>query len=564
MKKIFTLFAAMAMMAFSYAQPANGSYAPDFNLYEINKTNGNMVTDQTISLYGMLNDYKVVYIDVSATTCGPCYNFHSTGTLEGLYNNYGPNSSVNDTRVLFVEGASTGNSWAAINGSAGSNYWDCTHSYGSTTELVPYPVIPLRLSPNFVSGDANCNYYTFHNGWNISAFPTIMMVCPNRMVYDLYGNVTSSAAAYHNQIASKCPAWNNTNDAMLGLVKNMEAMYYCDNGITPRVTLQNMGSAPLTSATFRITYGSDVQTSEWTGNLPQFATEVVSLSPIIPTQDGQQSMTIEVINANGVADEGNQYNTYTASFGVQRTSDLAISSQNFSSASALGLWTLIDNTDGDFGIYNGALRLRAYHASSGLTGECYAPLMNFSTNSEPTLTFDVAHKRYSTSYSERLQVMVSADCGTNWTTVYDKAGAELATGGTTTSEFNNPSQFYRQEVVDLSAYAGNEHVIIKFVFTSAYGNNVFIDNVNITDGPLAIETVDDSSLAIFPNPVKDVLTINYDNAISQIDVYDINGKLVKTFTTVNGTINLSDLSNGVYMLNIQTEEGLVIRKIVKE
>jgi diacylglycerol kinase family enzyme len=160
--------------------------------------------------------------------------------------------------------------------------------------------------------------------------------------------------------------------------------------------------------------------------------------------------------------------------------------------------------------------------------------------------------------------MVSADCGTNWTTVYDKAGAELATGGTTTSEFNNPSQFYRQEVVDLSAYAGNEHVIIKFVFTSAYGNNVFIDNVNITDGPLAIETVDDSSLAIFPNPVKDVLTINYDNAISQIDVYDINGKLVKTFTTVNGTINLSDLSNGVYMLNIQTEEGLVIRKIVKE
>lgn len=563
MKKIFTLFAAMLMVAFSYAQPADGSYVPDFNLYEIDKTNGNMVTSQTINLYGMLNDYKTVFIDVSATTCSPCYSFHGTGTLDGLYNNYGPNSSVNDTRVLFIEGASTGNSWAAINGSAGSSYWDCTHVYGSTTELVPYPVIPLRLSPNYVSGDANCNYYTFHEGWQISAFPTVMMVCPNRMVYDLYGNISSNANTYHNQIASRCPAWNNTNDAMLGIVKTMDVMYYCDNGITPKVILQNMGTAPLTSATFRVTYNGNVQTHEWTGNLPQFATELVSLTPVVPSQDGQQSMTIEVINANGVADEGNQYNTYNATFGVQRTSDLATSTQTFSSASSLGLWNLVDNTGGDFGVYSGALRFRAYHASSGLTGECYAPLMNFTNNSQPTLTFDVAHRRYS-SYSEQLQVMVSADCGANWTTVYDKSGADLATGSATSSEFNSPANYWRQEVVDLSAYAGNEHVIIKFVFTSGYGNNVFIDNVNISDGPLAIETIEASELAIFPNPVKDVMNINYDKAISQIDVYDVNGKLVKTFTTVGSTINVSDLSDGIYMLNIQTEEGLVIRKIVKE
>ena len=56
----------------------------------------------------------------------------------------------------------------------------------------------------------------------------------------------------------------------------------------------------------------------------------------------------------------------------------------------------------------------------------------------------------------------------------------------------------------------------------------------------------------------------YDKAISQIDVYDVNGKLVKTFTTVGSSINVSDLSDGIYMLNMQTEEGLVVRKIVKE
>ena len=163
--------------------------------------------------------------------------------------------------------------------------------------------------------------------------------------------------------------------------------------------------------------------------------------------------------------------------------------------------------------------------------------------------------------------MVSSDCGTTWTDVYLKEGEDLATvsGFTGNTEFiANSASMFRTETVDLSEYAGNEHVVVKFVLTSGYGNNVWLDNINISDGPLAVSLVDENGMAIFPNPVKDVLTINYDKAISQIDVYDVNGKLVKTFTTVDNTINVSDLSEGVYMLNIQTEEGLIVRKIVKE
>ena len=563
MKKIFTLFAAMVLVVLSYAQPANGTYASDFSLYEINKTTGDMETDHVINLYSMLNDYKTVYIDVSATTCNPCYSFHQTGTLDGLYNNYGPNSTVNDTRVLFIEGASTGSSWAAINGSAGSSYWDCTHVYGSTTEQVPYPVIPLRLSPNYASGDASCNYYTFHSDYAIGAFPTVMMVCPNRMVYDLYGNISSNATTYHNQIASRCPAWTNTNDVLLSSQKVMASMYFCESGVVPKVIMQNMGSAPLTSATLRVTYGTNVQDYQWTGNLAQFETELVSLSPLTPTQDGSQSLTIEVINANGVADQGSTMNSHTASFSVQRTSDIATASQNFSSASALGLWTVVDNTDGNFGIYNGALRLRGWTAAAGLTGECYAPLMNFSNSSTPSLRFNYAHRRYSSS-NEKLQVMVSTDCGETWATVWEKSGAELATVTTGSGEFNALSSQYQTAWLNLTEYANQSSVIIKFVFTSDYGNNVFVDNIEILDIPVGIEDVDESTLAIFPNPVKDVLTINYDKAISQIDVYDVNGKLVKTITTVGSTVNVSDLSSGVYMLNLQTEDGLVVKKIVKE
>lgn len=562
MKKVLTLFAAMMLVVMSYAQLPDGSFAPDFNLYEINKTTGEMMTDHTINLYDMLNEYKTVYIDVSASTCGPCQSFHNAGTLETIWSNYGPNSSANDSRVLFIEGASTGDSWTSLTGGGSHGY-----STWNVVAGVEYPVIPLYFSPNFTQGDANCNYYTFHSGYSISYFPTVYMVCPNRMLFNMsttnqntqFVNLSSS---YHSAIQTKCPTWSNTNDAALVSQRISDNVYFCDFNFQPQVMVQNMGTAPMTSATFQVTHGTDVQTLNWTGNLAQFATDLVTLPAITGTDNGQHTLTVQILDVNGQPDEDSQFNTHTETFNVQATSDISTASQNFSSSN-LGSWTVVDNTGGDFGIYNGALRLRGWTASSGVTGECYAPLMNFSDVATPSLKFDYAHRRYSTS-NEKLQVKASSDCGTSWTTVWEKSGANLATVTSGTGEFNATASQYQTAQVDLASFAHQENVIIKFVFTSGYGNNVFVDNIEILNTPVDIEDVDESVLSIFPNPVKDVLTINYNKTISQIDVYDVNGKLVKTFTTVGSSINVSDLSNGVYLLNMQTEEGLVVRKIVKE
>lgn len=556
MKKIFTLFAAMAMMAFSYAQLPDGSTAPDFSLYEIDKTTGEMITSQTINLYSMLNDYKTVYIDVSATTCGPCYNFHQTGTLESIYNNYGPNSAINDSRVLFIEGASTGTSWAALNGNV-SGHYDFVHVYGSSTELVPYPVLPLRISPNYPT-----NYNSFHTGYDIHYFPTLYMVCPNRMIFELDRNGGNESATFHGYINTKCPAWNHTNDAVLGIGRITNNVYYCDLNIQPQIELQNLGSTNLTSATLRVTHGSDVQTMSWTGNLAQFDKELVTLPTVTGSDNGQHTLTVEIVDVNGQADEGSSYNSHTETFNAQVSSNISTATQNFSSSN-LNDWSAVDNTGGYFGVYSGALRLRAYYASSGTTGELYAPLMNFSSTSTPSLKFNYAHRRYQSS-NDKLQVKVSTDCGNTWTTVWEKSGAQLATVTSGSGEFNATAAQYQTAWLNLTECANQSNVIIKFVFTSDYGNNVFVDNIEILNSPVGIEDVEEGGLAIFPNPVKDVLNINYDKAINQIDVYDVNGKLVKTFTTVGSSINVSDLSDGIYMLNMQTEEGLVVRKIVKE
>ena len=63
----------------------------------------------------------------------------------------------------------------------------------------------------------------------------------------------------------------------------------------------------------------------------------------------------------------------------------------------------------------------------------------------------------------------------------------------------------------------------------------------------------------FPNPAKDILTIQ--GSYISVDVYDVYGKLVLSAESAK-TINVSSLSNGIYMLNINTEKGTATQKII--
>ncbi|WP_281323383.1 PKD domain-containing protein [Flavobacterium aestivum] len=117
--------------------------------------------------------------------------------------------------------------------------------------------------------------------------------------------------------------------------------------------------------------------------------------------------------------------------------------------------------------------------------ELRTPGIDLSRANAALLNFDLAYA-YNNA-DDGLTVLVSTDCGYTFTkTSYEVKGINLATAGNNNSSFYpNYDNEWRQCSVDLTAYIGNPNVIVAFRNTPAYGNNIYIDNVKVTNEVMA-------------------------------------------------------------------------------
>ena len=69
-------------------------------------------------------------------------------------------------------------------------------------------------------------------------------------------------------------------------------------------------------------------------------------------------------------------------------------------------------------------------------------------------------------------------------------------------------------------------------------------------------------LKIFPNPVKNIVYIESEGNKINGEIYSTNGQLLKLVSSKE--INISDLKKGIYVLKLNTENGILTQKIIKE
>jgi len=103
---------------------------------------------------------------------------------------------------------------------------------------------------------------------------------------------------------------------------------------------------------------------------------------------------------------------------------------------------------------------------------------------------------------------------------------------------------------------------------------VILEEDSLVIQPNGISTLDENnSIKVYPDPVTDMLNLQWDNtgdAGYTISVYDINGRMVttekaETIAGVNNKgINTSTWAPGIYLVNLQSDKGGQVVKVVKQ
>lgn len=157
-----------------------------------------------------------------------------------------------------------------------------------------------------------------------------------------------------------------------------------------------------------------------------------------------------------------------------------------------------------------------------------------------------------------------------------RIGVYVGTGNpTSTADFTlfglanltAPYPAWGERVQSLSAYDGQSiRIGIRCVSADAY--MFMVDDFKITATSLSTKDVLANKFSVYPNPANNIVKIsntsNY--LLNSVSISDLNGRTVKTLK-LNGEasaqINISDLSSGIYMMNISSDQGSVTKKIVK-
>lgn len=83
----------------------------------------------------------------------------------------------------------------------------------------------------------------------------------------------------------------------------------------------------------------------------------------------------------------------------------------------------------------------------------------------------------------------------------------------------------------------------------------------------AVESLDAAEVSVFPNPANDVLNLNWlngNNGNVGYNVFNATGQLVSqgTLNLPMATVDVADLTPGLYTLNIETEKGVMYTRVM--
>lgn len=197
----------------------------------------------------------------------------------------------------------------------------------------------------------------------------------------------------------------------------------------------------------------------------------------------------------------------------------------------------------------------------------YTPALDLRNIQQPVFTFKYAFARNNSSNKDNLKVKISKDCGQFWITRLSITDTLASAPESETNFFPQNNQWKKVKITNIPPSFFTQHVIFKIEFTSSGGNNFFVDEINMYDeATIGIEENTLNELwSVFPNPTSDQALIHASSIIDSWKLITLSGRALMSGNSCSNQIQLSlaEIPSGIYLVCIQTIEGMSWKKIIK-
>lgn len=114
--------------------------------------------------------------------------------------------------------------------------------------------------------------------------------------------------------------------------------------------------------------------------------------------------------------------------------------------------------------------------------------------------------------------------------------------------------------VDIETTQGTEY----YMLIDGYDGNAGEFCLEVTQiDPSGILDVAYTAIALYPNPTEGMVSWNGISA-QTVELYDNAGRVAFTATQPNGSVDISSLTEGIYIMMLHTEEGVYTSRVVKQ
>lgn len=228
-------------------------------------------------------------------------------------------------------------------------------------------------------------------------------------------------------------------------------------------------------------------------------------------------------------------------------------------------WSEFSTANGPYCTQTNCVTINHFDINAvGDEAELITPKIDLTNALDAELHFDYAYAKYGGSYEDGFRIDISTDCWATYDSIWHAFGDSLSTVPNDNSwwEPADCADWAVNIIVDISSYIG-QNVEVRFVGLNGWGNNFYMDNINITGQLSGLQENGNVDVSIYPNPSKGTFIVEHSMSQPELKILSLDGRLISTQTLNHAkeTIEL-DAASGIYLVHLASGSHEYVQRIV--